>query len=63
MKDFKFGIPADMQFTMKTGGTVPDPTVVHGVGITRIVGLTQAEYDALDPPDSNTLYVIREEVT
>ena len=25
-----------------------------------IVTLTQAEYDALDPPDENTLYLIRE---
>ena len=61
MNGFKFGIPADIQFTMKTGGTVPDPTVVHGVGITRIVGLTQDEYDTLDSPDRKTLYVIREE--
>ena len=28
------------------------------VGVNKIVALTQAEYDALTPPDANTLYVI-----
>lgn len=32
---------------------------VEGVGgITTIEKVTQAEYDALTPPDANTLYVI-----
>ena len=32
---------------------------VVGTGITAIVALTQAAYDALDAPDANTLYVIK----
>jgi hypothetical protein len=31
---------------------------VEGDGITKIVKLTQAEYDALGTPDAETLYVI-----
>lgn len=31
---------------------------VQGSGWTAIVALTQAAYDALDPPDSTTLYFI-----
>jgi len=34
------------------------PDAVTGDGISTIVKLTQAEYDALDPPDESTLYVI-----
>lgn len=33
---------------------------VHGHGYTDSTVMTQAEYDALENPDSNTLYVIRE---
>ncbi|WP_420408718.1 phage upper tail fiber protein [Hoeflea sp.] len=31
---------------------------VSGTGVTAVVKLTQAEYDALSPPDATTLYVI-----
>ncbi len=57
------GISENMQFHMHIGGTLPDPSAVHGVGMNKIVVLTQAEYNALDPPDSQTLYIIREEAT
>ena len=33
---------------------------VEGDGIDKIVKLTQAQYDALDPPDASTLYLIVE---
>lgn len=33
-------------------------TFVKVDGITSIVRLTQAAYDALSPPDANTLYVV-----
>ena len=32
---------------------------IVGTGITAVVALTQAAYDALDAPDANTLYVIK----
>ena len=38
--------------------TVDDPTLVHGNGIANIVSLTQTEYDEIDTPDTNTLYII-----
>lgn len=35
---------------------------VQGDGtVSHLVALTQAEYDALDPPDATTLYLIVEE--
>lgn len=34
---------------------------VTGIGITTIMAITQAEYDALETKDAKTLYVIREE--
>lgn len=33
-------------------------TLVSGSGITNIVALTQAEYDAIPSPDATTLYVV-----
>jgi len=53
--EFSFCIQEDMQFGM----SFPDDAV-HGHGITDISVLTQAEYDALETPDENTLYVIAE---
>lgn len=35
-----------------------NPDAVDGTGIANIVKLTQAAYDALSPPDANTLYVV-----
>jgi hypothetical protein len=47
---------------------INDTTSVHGIadtsalltgnGISTVVNVTQAEYDALSPPDANTLYVV-----
>ena len=34
---------------------------VTGIGITTIMAITQAEYDALETKDANTLYIIRED--
>lgn len=39
-------------------GIVDMGTLVSGSGITNIVALTQAEYDAIPVPDTETLYVI-----
>lgn len=36
------------------------PAAVQGDGVTHIVALSQAAYDALDPPNSETLYIIVE---
>lgn len=38
----------------------PDDVNMHvsGTGVTDIVRITQAEYDALDPANALTLYVI-----
>lgn len=38
--------------------TVDDTTLVHGDGVSNIVVLTKAEYDAIPNPDANTLYII-----
>ncbi len=32
---------------------------VYGIGIRQIIALSQEEYDALETPDSQTLYIIR----
>lgn len=40
-----------------------DPAAVTGVGVSTICALTQAQYDALDPPDDDTIYAIREAST
>lgn len=45
--------------SMRIGCGCGAPTdVVTSTDVTDIVVLTQAEYDALDPPDESTLYVI-----
>ena len=38
--------------------TIDDPTLVHGDGVSNIVVLTKAEYDAIPTPDATTLYII-----
>ena len=43
-----------------TAQTTADNAVVGGNGVDAIVKLTQAAYDALDPADPDTLYVIEE---
>jgi hypothetical protein len=43
-------------FLKKQGGEVG--TIPGAVGFTRIVSLTQAEYGALSPADSATLYIV-----
>jgi hypothetical protein len=43
-------------FLKKQGGEVG--TIPGAVGFNRIVSLTQAEYDALSPADSTTLYIV-----
>ena len=35
-----------------------DPTLVHGEGISTVAAISQTDYDALDPPDAETLYAI-----
>lgn len=41
------------------GVVVSDPNGLAGADtVTNIISLTQAEYDAIGTPDSNTLYVI-----
>jgi hypothetical protein len=42
----------------KLDGIAPGANIV-GTGITAVVALTQAAYDALDAPDAETLYVIK----
>lgn len=44
---------------LDAGVTAAD--LVSSQDVTTIVTLTQAEYDALSPPDDDTLYVILEE--
>lgn len=39
-------------------GTGAAASLVVSEGVQRIVVLTQAAYDALSPPDANTLYVV-----
>ena len=41
----------------QTGGATPFSDI-NSAGIQDIIKLTQAEYDALNPPDANTLYII-----
>ena len=41
--------------------TAKNVKTVYGTGIRQIVALTQDEYDALEAPDSQTLYIIKEE--
>lgn len=40
------------------GGGGTDPDAVHSDDVSTITVLTQAQYDALDPPDPDTLYII-----
>jgi len=51
--DYSFSVPDSMNFHM----SFPD-NAVRGHGVTDIVVLTQAEYDALATPDEHTLYII-----
>lgn len=45
-----------------TGGLTRDgDTVVNSDEVTRIEAVTESEYDNLDPPDPNTLYLITED--
>jgi hypothetical protein len=36
-----------------------DPAAVHSSTVDYLEGVTQAQYDALDPPDDDTIYAIR----
>lgn len=40
-----------------------DPAAVHSNTVDYLEGVTQAQYDALDPPDDDTIYAIREAST
>ena len=52
-----FGIDSDdMRFNISLGNVQPD--YVRSNTARHIEILTQAEYDALETPDENTLYVI-----
>jgi hypothetical protein len=55
------GIKINENFTELYGATgtlQSDVLALNGGGITAIVKLTQAAYDALDPVSATTLYVI-----
>ena len=43
---------------LELGGGVIDEQIVTGAGVTAIVALTQAEYDALEEKSATTLYII-----
>ena len=43
------------------GGGGTDPDAVHSVDVSTLRVMTQAAYDALDPPDPSTLYVLTED--
>lgn len=51
------------EFNTLRGETVrnTDQGSFTGSAVTKIVRCTQSEYDALDPPDANTLYLTPEE--
>lgn len=62
---FRFDFPVILRHQYRyvggggSGAAAPLPdNVVTGDGISSIRALTQAEYDALDPPDPATLYVL-----
>ena len=46
--------------TVEIGGGT-DPDAVHSVDVSTLRVMTQAAYDALDPPDPSTLYVLTED--
>ncbi len=48
---FSMGQPLEMRFSMGGSGSAT---------VMPIIELTQEAYDALDPPDANTLYAIPE---
>ena len=50
------GVKDGAGVTIGNDGTIS--TDLTATGITAIVALTQAAYDALDPPSATTLYVI-----
>lgn len=60
------GVPGELFYDPAVGilkrsdGTTPggEAVSVQSSGINSIIKITQAEYDALDPVDENTLYVI-----
>ena len=43
------------------GGGGTDPDAVHSDDVSSLRVMTQAAYDALDPPDPSTLYVLTED--
>lgn len=54
--------PCEIVFLRKgdKGDTPSDAVISSDASVTDIVTVTQAAYDALDPPDATTLYVIVE---
>ena len=55
-----FGTASDpMHFNMSLGTpTGPDPTAIHGSGITNISLISAADYEALGTYSTSTLYVV-----
>lgn len=52
---------AQMQAALAVGQQVLAGNYVNGGNISHIVTLTLADYDALDPVDPNTLYIIEDD--
>ena len=52
---------AQMQAALAVGQQVLDGNYVNGGNIQHIVTLSLADYDALDPVDPNTLYIIEDD--
>lgn len=57
MEKFDFKVDETVDFTFSLNGFAPSPAPEL-----PIVEMTQAEYDALESYDANTLYAIPEEV-
>jgi len=55
----QFGIQDDMRFNINLGCVQPD--YVRSNIVRHMEILTQAEYDALENPDENTVYIITEQ--
>lgn len=61
LSDVSVTTPADGDALVYDGGTFVNKPVAVTSGISNIVKIEQSAYDALDPPDDATLYLIMED--
>src|SRR5690606_16582490 len=61
LSDVSLTTPADGDGLVRDGGVFVNKPVAVTSGISNIMKIEQSAYDALDPPDDATLYLIMED--